>query len=191
MPDSDLTHIPSFAELAADPEIAALLDFAPAPRKIDRPNGWTAERQRELIACIAWTGSPRYAAEAMDKDISGTKHLYRAEGGEGFREAWRAAMELHASRERGARAAAPPRPFAVPGIGQPLLRYGGVERDVGGNPRQPGQRLNEHGLWEDESSIKQRDADAGDSIRNKLLRCRRIYLGSIAGDAGSAPRSRS
>jgi len=33
--------IPSFDELAADPEIAALLDFKPVPRKIEMPGGWT------------------------------------------------------------------------------------------------------------------------------------------------------
>ena len=33
--------LPSFEELAADPEIAALLDFGPVPRKIEMPGGWT------------------------------------------------------------------------------------------------------------------------------------------------------
>ena len=31
--------IPSFAELAADPEIAALLEFEPVPRKLERAGG--------------------------------------------------------------------------------------------------------------------------------------------------------
>ena len=35
--------VPSFAELAADPEIAALLDFDPVPRKIDVICRWRVE----------------------------------------------------------------------------------------------------------------------------------------------------
>ena len=38
--------IPTFAELAPDPEIAPLLNFTPVPRKIDRHNGWKPEAQR-------------------------------------------------------------------------------------------------------------------------------------------------
>jgi hypothetical protein len=186
------SDIPTFAQLAADPEIAALLDFTPAPRKIERPDGWTPERQRELIACIAFTGSPRHAAEAMGKDIAGAKHLYRSDGGESFRDAWRGAMELHRDRERQARAGAPPRHFLIPGIGAPPRPSGSAaangtkygEPDVNGNFQQPGQRLNHLGEWEDAASIERRGEEAAESIRHKLLRCRRIYLCSIAGDAG-------
>jgi hypothetical protein len=69
-------EIPSFQELEEDPEIAALLHFEPAPRKVERPDGWTPERQQELIARIAHSGSPGKACEAMDKNLSGAKHLY-------------------------------------------------------------------------------------------------------------------
>ena len=33
-----------------DPELAALLDFTPVPRLVNRPDAWTPERQRRLIA---------------------------------------------------------------------------------------------------------------------------------------------
>ena len=52
------------------------------------------------------------------------------------------------------------------------------------NLQQPGQRLNHLGEWESEASIERRGEEAAESIRNKLLGARRIYLCSIASDAG-------
>lgn len=98
-----------------DPEVAALLDFEPAPRKVARPDGWTDARQRRFIALLAQCGSPRQAAEAMAKDLSGARHLYRTEGADSFRAAWTAAIELAARRRRQARAAAPGFSGPVPG----------------------------------------------------------------------------
>ena len=46
-------EIPTFEELAADPEIAALLDFEPVPRKRQVEGGWTPDLQREFIARLA------------------------------------------------------------------------------------------------------------------------------------------
>jgi hypothetical protein len=172
--DSD---IPTFEELAADPEIAPLLEFEPAPRKIERPDGWTAELQRELIARIAHTGSPGAAVDQMDKNLSGAKHLYRTDGADSFRAAWKAAIALGAGRKRAERAAAlAGRPAAVPGIER-------SRRAQAAEPL-PGQVLNEFGEWEDEESIHQRAEEARDSISNKLLRARRLYLAEISGSAG-------
>ena len=169
--------IPTFAELAADPEIAALLDFEPAQRKVERPDGWTPELQRELVARIASTGSPGRAVDQMDKNLSGAKHLYRTEGADSFRAAWKAAIELAAARKRMERAAAPPRPVDVPGIARP------VKASPPDGP-QPGQLLNEYGEWEDEESLRQRAEEARDSIAAKLLYARRLYLAEISDSPG-------
>jgi hypothetical protein len=44
--------------------------------------------------------------------------------------------------------------------------------------------MNEHGEWEDETSYLRRGEEAKDSIKEKLLRCRRLYLMEISGSAG-------
>ncbi|QIL01836.1 hypothetical protein G7078_02890 [Sphingomonas sinipercae] len=166
--------IPAFAALAADPEIAPLLEFDPAPRKVDRPDGWTPELQRELIARIAATGSPGEACKAIDKNLSGAKHLYRSHGAGSFRQAWKAAIALAASRKRAERAAAPRGFVDVPGT---------LSRGKGGAAvlmPLPGQVLNEKGEWEDEASMQQRMEDARESITGKLLRARRLYLKEIS-----------
>jgi hypothetical protein len=175
------THpqIPDFAALAADPEIAPLLEFEPARRKVERPDGWTDELQRELIARIAATGSPGEACKAMDKNLSGAKHLYRSQGAASFRQAWKAAIALAASRKRAERAAAPALPFDVPGT---VSRRTSLLASTAGPL--PGQVRNEHGEWEDEASFLARGEEAKDSIREKLLRCRRLFLAEISGSAG-------
>jgi hypothetical protein len=82
-----------------DPEIQALLDFEPVPRKIERADGWTAERQRAFIAAFAVTGSPRRAARAIGMSAGGLDRLRTLEGAEGFNDAWRRAMALWAERD--------------------------------------------------------------------------------------------
>jgi hypothetical protein len=44
--------------------------------------------------------------------------------------------------------------------------------------------MNEHGEWEDEASFIRRGEEAVDSVREKLLRCRRLYLMEISESAG-------
>jgi hypothetical protein len=44
--------------------------------------------------------------------------------------------------------------------------------------------MNERGEWEDEASYLARGEEAKDSIKEKLLRCRRLYLMEISGSAG-------
>jgi hypothetical protein len=48
----------------------------------------------------------------------------------------------------------------------------------------PGQVMNEHGEWEDEASFVRRGEEAVDSVREKLLRCRRLYLMEISSSPG-------
>lgn len=163
-PDFD-PDIPDFATLAADSEIAPLLEFEPARRKVERPDGWTAERQRELIARIAFTGSPGEACDAMDKNLSGAKHLYRSDGADSFRQAWKAAIALAASRKRAERAARPPRPLEVPGVTRPAKA--GLLASAA-HPL-PGQVRNKHGEWEDEDGAGQMERrDLTASIKSNL-----------------------
>jgi hypothetical protein len=48
----------------------------------------------------------------------------------------------------------------------------------------PGQVRNEYGEWEDEASFVRRGEEAKDSICEKLLCCRRLFLAEISGSAG-------
>jgi len=177
MTDSN-DDIPTFEKLAADPEIAALLDFDPVPRQIARPNGWTPERQREFIAYLAWFGLPKLATDAMGKNVSGVTPLYRQKGADSFRASWDAAIALHASRQ-------PPdngEAFLgqVPGMG---LRWAENRLPAGPGPAL-GQVLNEFGAYEDEESVRQRGEAARDSIAGKLLRIRRLYLQELSASPG-------
>src|SRR5436309_5068073 len=90
--------IPSFAELAADPEIAALLNFDPVPRKIDVPGGWGPEKQREFIARLATHGSKNKACTEMCMQATGMTKVQNSPGAQSFREACSAAVELSMRR---------------------------------------------------------------------------------------------
>src|SRR3982751_3493001 len=96
-PDSG-THIPTFEELAADPEIALLLEFEPVPRSHAKANGWTADMQRMFIAWLAYYGSPSNACDELGKARSGIDKVYKTPGGEEFRAAWEAAVALAEKR---------------------------------------------------------------------------------------------
>lgn len=81
-----------------DPEIAALLNFDPAPRQ-KRHNGWTPALQRKFIAHLASTGSPELAAEALGKNRHGVQKVYRTNGADSFRAAWDAAVAFFEQRD--------------------------------------------------------------------------------------------
>jgi hypothetical protein len=81
--------------LSADPEIAALLEFEPVPRRA-RVNGWDADTQRAFIVALVATGSPSLAAKALG--LNGCDGLRKAKGAEGFAAAWDSALALHAGR---------------------------------------------------------------------------------------------
>src|SRR3954451_6070981 len=86
-PPTDL-DIPDFADLAADAEIAPLLNFEPVVRKVKRPDGWTPELQRELIARIAATATLQQAVWQMGKHATGAETLYKTAAADSFRESW-------------------------------------------------------------------------------------------------------
>src|SRR5690349_8765114 len=108
------TEIPAFAALAADPEIAPLLNFTPVARKVKRPDGWTPELQRELIARIAATGTLQSAVWQMGKHATGAEALYKTASAGSFRMSWDAALII--GRRRNGLDSAPPYTGVVPGI---------------------------------------------------------------------------
>jgi hypothetical protein len=172
-------YLDTFKELLADPEIAALLDFEPVPRKREVEGAWTTELQREFLMRLAVTGSIGRAAEEMGKTDSGVRKLYRSPDATSFRAAWDGLVELNRRRRSEARAKDKAvvhgtRPPSVDNrrkdpSPQPLSRQGGE-----------GEVLNEFGEWEDEASYARRGEEAFDSIAQKLLRCRRLFLVSVA-----------
>ena len=90
--------IPSFAELAADPEIAALLDFEPVPRRTLVPGGWGPEKQREFIARLATHGSKNKACTEMCMQATGMTKVQNSPGAQSFRDAFNGAVELSMRR---------------------------------------------------------------------------------------------
>jgi hypothetical protein len=180
--------IPTFEELAADPEIASLLDFEPIPRANTREDGWTAPLQRMFMAYLAYYGSPGKACDALGKRRSGIDKLSKKPEAKSFREAWKGAVEL-AEERRAAKIAAD-----HAGMGSAQLPFIDHRRKhlpppqtplPGRPPTESGQWVrNEDGEWEDAESYRERGEEAADSIRHKLLRIRRIYLQDISDSPG-------
>jgi hypothetical protein len=158
-----------------DPELAALLDFEPVPRLVNRPDGWTPERQRRFLELIVQTGSPQQAARAMKKQLSGVEQVYRDDEVGEFRAAWDGICELVRRREEerlkartGDRIAEPPhRRAPSPGASHHPLPQRGEGQE-----------------WEDNEEEARRAEELRDSITNKLLRSRRMYLFEIANSPG-------
>jgi hypothetical protein len=167
------TDIAPFALLAADPEIAPLLNFEPVVRKVKRPDGWTAELQRELIARIAATGTVQAAVWQMGKHATGAEALYKTPGADSFRKCWDAAVII--GRRRNGLDSQPPFAGPVPGI----TRRAKLLSSAFDGPR-PGQVMNEAGEWEDAESLSRRGEDARERISAKLLGARRLFLQEIS-----------
>jgi len=163
-----------------DPEILALLDFEPVPRKVEVKGGWTPELQREFIARLAVHGSPTRACEELGKNRTGVNKLYRSPLGASFRDAWDRAVDL--AKRRSAECATAE--FVRPGMKAPTMDNRRKYPFAIQTGPLPGQVLNEFGEWEDEASVQRRGEEARDSLRMKLLRCRRLYLQEISGSPG-------
>jgi hypothetical protein len=84
--------------LTDDPEIVALLDFEPVPRKCKRRNGWTPANQRGFIAGLAETGDADGAAEAVGLTARGAYDLRKSPDHEPFFAAWDKALALFSRR---------------------------------------------------------------------------------------------
>ena len=81
-----------------DPELAALLDFEPVPRRQHRENSWTPENQRIFIRRLAATGDPGVAAGAVALTANGAYQLRRDPNGKDFLRAWKGATALYRRR---------------------------------------------------------------------------------------------
>jgi hypothetical protein len=143
-------------------------------RKVKRPDGWTPELQRELIARIAAAGTVQAAVWQMGKHSTGAEALYKVPGADSFRACWDAAIII--GRRRNGLDSQPPFIGDVPGINR---RRKPTASDPLTAPL-PGQAMNECGEWEDASSLEQRCEEARDNIARKLLNARRLYLRDIS-----------
>lgn len=157
-----------------------LLDFEPVPRKTKRVDGWSPEKQRAFVAALSATGSKRQAALSIGMAPFGVDQMLKSEGNDSFKAACERAMAIAAQNgsmkiARGVADAAARNAQLTP-----PSRLRGVPPAHG----LPGQVLNEHGEWEDEDSVRRRTKDAKDSISNKLLRARRLYLQEISCSPG-------
>jgi len=174
---------PTFAELAADPDIAALLNFDPVHRQMQKANGWTPAMQRMFIAWLAYYGSPGNAAAELGKARSGIDKVYKAPDADSFRAAWNGAVALAEQRRIDRLTGAPTGAGAMTA---PTLTR--ISRTPPGRddpqPLLPGQVYNEYGEPEDEAYYRQRGEDAMPSIRTKLLAIRRLFLRDISGCPG-------
>ena len=178
-PASGTDDIPSFEELAADPEIAALLDFEPAPVR-RRVNGWDPDAQRALVALIAVTGSKGHAAAAIGRRAAGLERIFDRDGGAPFKSACDDAFALH-RRRNGVRLAQE----IAAAAGRDSRRWESATAWAkAADEPSPGEVLNDHGEYEDEDSYRRRGEDARDSIAGKLLRIRRLYLQEISACPG-------
>lgn len=72
--------------------------FTPVPRKCERHDGWTPERQRRFVEALADTGSVKAAAHAVNMTPEGAYLLRRHPEGRSFRKAWEAALALGVQR---------------------------------------------------------------------------------------------
>jgi len=164
-----------------DPEILALLDFDPVPRKRVVEGEWTPELQREFIARLAVTGSIGRAAEEMGKTDSGVRKLYRTPSGASFRAAWDGAVQLAKRRltER-----IPEEVTVVPGSKPPGLDGRRKHPHPGPVPQAGEGEAWQEDEEEDEASYHARIEEGRDSISGKLQRCRRLYLQEISDSPG-------
>lgn len=158
--------VPTFAELAADPEIAPLLDFDPVPVK-PRANGWDAEAQRAFVALLAITGSKLRAARAIGRVPASMDRILKRDDAAGLRDAQDRALALYRRNHS-----------------EKLAHGFAAARKADPQIQAPGEVLNEFGEWEDEESYHRRAEEARDSISSKLLNARRLYLQEIADDPG-------
>jgi hypothetical protein len=142
---------------SADPEIEALLDFEPVPRKFKKEDGWTPPLQRAFIAELARHGSPTRACEALDKVRSGVDKLYKSSRGQSFRAAWDAAVEL-AERRKAEALVGDNR--ATVGLKPPFVDHRRKAAFPAGP--MPGQVMNERGEYEDALAMRRRAEEAKD-----------------------------
>ncbi len=75
-----------------------LPEFTPVPRKVQRHDGWSPQRQKAFIEALADTGSVSRAAAMTNMSAESAYYLRRQAGAEGFRRAWEAALDFGVKR---------------------------------------------------------------------------------------------
>jgi hypothetical protein len=85
-------------EAPVDPEVEALLHFAPVVRRCRRHDGWTPEAQRGFIVALARLGTVWEAAIAVGRTESGAYKVRTSAGAEAFAAAWDGAVALYHRR---------------------------------------------------------------------------------------------
>ncbi|MFB0611212.1 hypothetical protein [Aurantiacibacter poecillastricola] len=96
-----------------------LPDFTPVPRKKQRHNGWTPQRQRLFIETLADTGSVKSSARAVGLTPESAYYLRRQPGAEEFRKAWEAALDIGMQRVEDVAM-----DRALNGVEEPVFAYG-------------------------------------------------------------------
>jgi len=166
--DDDPDPIPSFAELAADPAIAALLEFEPVPRKRAVEGGWTPALQQELVARLADGGSPGGACKHMGKDHTGLMKVYHNPAAASFRGAWHAAIALYRERREASLPEGPAAALRAPAVDHRRKYEAPVPDDPDPFPPAPAP---------DHDAVR-------DHISAKLRNSRRLYLAEICDSPG-------
>jgi hypothetical protein len=176
------------AALAADPEIAPLLEFEPAPMQ-KRVNGWDPDSQRAFVALVAVTGSKDRAARAIGRRTGSLDRIFRRPDGAGFSAAVEAALAV-AERRNGrdvARAVADAAAHRAQATSE--LPFAGAAEEaetrrawsVPGIPADLQERDYREAL-EYERRAQLRWDESHRRVRDKIFMCRRVYLLSIADD---------
>ena len=93
-----------------------------------RPDGWTPDLQRQLIALLAQSGSVHLACIAMGKHATGAEALYKTPSDGSFRAAWDQAVAI--GRRRSGLDAGPPHLDPVPGITRRASRAQGPRPSI-------------------------------------------------------------
>jgi hypothetical protein len=181
------------ADLLADAEIVALLDFVPVPRAVAVVNGWTPEKQREFIARMAVHGSANKACGEMGKHRNGVNKLFDHPQGASFRAAWKSAVAL---AKRRMAEGSPAAEFVSPGEMPPTVDHRfrlpwahspSPRPSHSPSPRpSPSRGEGEEGCPHcgDEFAAERRRTREHQErlarVRGKLFMARRVYLLSIA-----------
>ena len=170
------THIPTFEELAADPEIAALLEFDPVPR--------TAQAARRLDRAAAEAGSSPSLRKAARRRSPPRRWARNCSAPPGCtrRSAPTAFGRRGTARSRCSRNERLPEAMrTMPGC-RAQAADGRPPADENPSPEPPprprGRRRDDED--DDQASLHARGEEARDSISAKLLNCRRLYLQEIS-----------
>lgn len=170
--------------LGAEPFSALpdILDFTPVQRRA-HVNGWRDEHQRAFIAALAITGSPRQAARAIGKHAFGAEQLRTHRNGKSFAAAWDAALDLARDREMhrvqdNIAELSRQREGDLAALALPTHGHG---EDGGSGARAL------HPDCDYDPDIHEDDYpeywDAGQQVRERTLRARRLFLLLISDDA--------